>query len=186
MNLRKNALTAIGAMALLAATAVPALAGTTAADSAQGTGTVKIAPGALTVSVTSANFGQFDYQFAQRTVGPQSIVITSEDLTGDGNGWQVNTTVSDFIGQDAGTDYEIPFSNLTLASGAISTLAGDADTSAMTVTYPAANPKLTWSAPADSGEGRYDLTVAATLLIPAGQRVDTYVATVEVEIFNAP
>lgn len=130
---------------------------------------------------------------AQSSTG--TMVLTADDSSGSGAGWNVTVQSSDFVysGSNGGTN--IPAVNFTVTSASAATsTAGEA-------VSPIGGPKvpLTFTTPASLdvarktlqaeltfGEGTYTQSLGASLALPAAARVGTYTGTMTVTISAGP
>ena len=161
---------------------------------AANTVTQTINAGTRSASVADVALGAVTYSHsAQSSTG--TLVLTADDSTGSGAGWNVTVQSSAFVysGTFSGTDIPAASFVLTSASGATST-AGEA-------VDPVGGPKLpvttvppvaldtarkTIQALATFGEGTYTQNLGVSLAIPAQARVGTYTGTLTVTISAGP
>lgn len=175
--------------ALTAITITPALAADTVSVGVTSAGT-------LTASYADKALAGVTYSLADQTTASEDLTLTAADGTGTGAGWNVTVISSDFLysGANAGTD--IPAANFVFGtpgtptavgtdSQAVSATAGEGPEAvgtggAMNVT------REVIQASAGFGQGTYEQTVGATLLVPAKSRVGTYTGTLTTTITSGP
>ena len=180
---------ALGAAALLVATvAGPGFAADTITQTITGSG--------LTASVADLTLTSVAYQNAAHNV-TGTMVLTADDSTGTGAGWNVTILVSDFewVGTANG-GIDIPAANFALTSAAAPTLVAGQVVSATAATGPQVPPtspvgslssaRKTLSATAAYGSGTYTQSLGVTLTIPAQSRVGVYTGTLTTTITAAP
>lgn len=179
----------LGASALLVATlAGPVFAANTVTLAITGSG--------LTASVADLTLTSVAYQNAAHSV-TGTMVLTADDSTGSGAGWNVTIESSAFVWvgtANGGTD--IPASDFALtAAAAPSLVAGQAISVALSTgpqvppTSPLGtldSPRKTLVATAAYGAGTYTQSLGVTLTIPAQSRVGTYTGTLTTTITSAP
>jgi hypothetical protein len=179
----------LGTGALLVATlAAPVLGADTVTQAITGSG--------LTASVADVTLGSAAYQNAAHNV-TGSMVLTVDDSTGSGAGWNVTIMSSDFIWvgtANGGTD--IPAAKFALTTAAAPTLvAGQAVNVALSTgpQVPPTSPLGTLDsarkvlvATAAYGAGTYTQALGVTLTIPAQSRVGVYTGTLTTTITSAP
>jgi hypothetical protein len=125
------------------------------------------------------------------------MLLTADDSTGSGAGWNVTIQVSSFVWvgtANGGTD--IPASAFALTTAAAPTfVAGQAIGLALSTgpqvppTSPLGSlstPRKTLVATAAYGAGTYTQALGVTLTIPAMSRVGTYTGTLTTTITSAP
>lgn len=143
--------------------------------------------GELVVSIGAADFADVPYDFAAQTTNAD-IVVHVEDNTGTASGWNV-TILGDAVFTSADTTSTIPIGNLTMATGTPVSVEGQDVTD---ITAPGAASGVTTtaqpiaSAPAESGQGVYDITYPSSLVVPGGTQVGEYNATLTVSITSGP
>jgi hypothetical protein len=185
MNLRNRFIATVGATALLATTVL-----TGVAQSANDTASVVInAQGTPTfsVAITASDFAPLTYNFIDQSTSG-TVKVTTSDTRGTAAGWNVQLNASNFDG--AGTTDEIAVDpNLAFTSGSITQTAGTSGIAgqARTLLAPVTTADQTlWVAGAGSGDGIYDLDLAASLNVPGGTLVDTYTSTLTVTLASGP
>jgi hypothetical protein len=125
------------------------------------------------------------------------MVLTVDDSTGSGAGWNVTIQASDFVWvgtANGGTD--IPASAFSLTSASAPTaIAGQAVSVALSTgpqvppTSPIGtldSPRKTLVATAAYGAGTYSQDLGVTLTIPPQSRVGVYTGTLTTTITSAP
>jgi hypothetical protein len=186
---RKRAAVGLGATAVLLATmAAPAFASDTVTQAITGNG--------LTASVADLTMSSVAYQNGAHDV-TGSMLLTADDSTGSGAGWNVTIQSSDFVWvgtANGGTD--IPASKFALTTAAAPTkIAGQAVSVALSTgpqvppTSPIGTldtPRKTLVATAAYGAGTYTQALGVTLTIPAQSRVGIYTGTLTTTITSAP
>jgi len=162
--------------------------------SAANTVTQTINAGTRTSSIADLTLGAVSYSHsAQSSTG--TMVLTADDSSGSGAGWNVTVLSSDFVysGVNGGTDIPAASFSVTSASGATST-AGEAVDATGGPKVPAAfsapatldSARKTLQADATFGEGTYTQDLGVSLGIPAQSRVGTYTGTMTVTISAGP
>ena len=187
--LQRRVALALGAGALLVAT----VAGPAAATD---TVTLAITGSGLTASVADLTFTSVPYQNASHNVSG-SMLLTADDSTGSGAGWNVTIISSAFIWvgtANGGTN--IPAANFALTSAAAPTMIAGQVVSVAASTGPQVPPtspfgtldtaRKTLVATAAYGQGTYSQALGVTLTIPAMSRVGTYTGTLTTTITSAP
>ena len=171
--------------AMLASTiAGPAFAADTVVLAITGSG--------LTASVADLTLTSVAYQNVSGT-----MVLTADDSTGTGAGWNVTVVASAFVWvgtANGGTN--IPAVNFALTSAAAPALVAGQVVSATAATGPQVPPlsplgtlnsaRKTLSATAAYGAGTYTQDLGVTLTIPAQSRVGVYTGTITTTITSAP
>jgi hypothetical protein len=189
ISIRRRVALGVGASALLVATVSgPALAANSVTLAITGSG--------LTASVADLTLPSVAYQNNAHTV-TGSMLMTADDSTGSGAGWNVTVESSDFawVGTaNGGTD--IPASDFVLTSAAPPVLiAGQVVDVALSTgpqvppTSPLGtldSPRKTLVATAAYGAGTYSQALGVSLTIPAQSRVGTYTGTLTTTITSAP
>jgi hypothetical protein len=189
ISVRRHLALGIGlSAALFAVAAAPAFAADTVTQVITGSG--------LTASVADLTLPSVAYQNAAHNV-TGSMLLTADDSTGSGAGWNVTIQVSPFVWvgtANGGSD--IPASAFALTTAAAPTLvAGQALSAALstgpqvppTSPFGALNvPRKTLVATAAYGAGTYTQALGVTLTIPAMSRVGTYTGTLTTTITSAP
>jgi hypothetical protein len=183
---------------LVAGLAAGALFVATTAGSAAAANTVTqaITGSGLTASVADLTLASVAYQNAAHDV-TGTMVLTADDSTGSGAGWNVTIQSSAFawVGTANG-GIDIPAARLALTSAAAPTLvAGQAVSVALSTgpqvppTSPLGTldtPRKTLVATAAYGAGTYTQALGVTLTIPAQSRVGVYTGTLTTTITSAP
>lgn len=180
--------TAIGAAGLLLTMAGSAMAADTVTLAVTGSG--------LTASVSDLTLTSVAYQNTAHAV-TGSMLLTADDSTGTGAGWNVTIQTSDFIWVGtANGGIDIPAARFALTSAAAPTLVAGQVVGAAAATGPQVpptspigtldTPRKTLSATAAYGSGTYTQALGVTLSIPAMSRVGTYTATLTTTITSAP
>lgn len=186
---RRRLLLALGSSAMLLATAGgAALAANTVTQAITGSG--------LTASVADLTLLSVAYENAAHDV-TGTMVLTVDDSTGSGAGWNVTIQASDFVWvgtANGGTD--IPASAFSLTSASAPTaIAGQAVSVALSTgpqvppTSPIGtldSPRKTLVATAAYGAGTYSQDLGVTLTIPPQSRVGVYTGTLTTTITSAP
>jgi hypothetical protein len=179
----------LGVSALLVATiAGPASAADSITHAITGSG--------LTASVADLTIASAAYQNAAHNV-TGTMVLTADDSTGYGAGWNVTIESSAFMWVGtANGGINIPASNFALTSAAAPTMiAGQAISVALSTgpqvppTSPLGTldtPRKTLVATAAYGAGTYTQALGVTLTIPAMSRVGIYTGTLTTTITSAP
>lgn len=180
---------ALGVGALLLATvAGPAFAADRVILAITGSG--------LTASVADLTLTSVPYQNAAHAVSG-TMVLTADDSTGSGAGWNVTIISSAFVWvgtANGGTD--IPAADFALTSAAAPSMIAGQVVSVAASTGPQVPPtsplgtldsaRKTLVATAAYGQGTYTQALGVTLTIPAMSRVGTYTATLTTTITSAP
>ena len=179
----------LGLGALLVATiAGPASAADSITQAITGSG--------LTASVADLTLASAAYQNAAHNV-TGTMVLTADDSTGSGAGWNVTIESSAFMWVGtANGGINIPASNFALTSAAApAMIAGQAISVALSTgpqvppTSPLGTldtPRKTLVATAAYGAGTYTQALGVTLTIPAMSRVGIYTGTLTTTITSAP
>jgi hypothetical protein len=150
----------------------------------------------LTASVADLTLASAAYQNAAHNV-TGTMVLTADDSTGSGAGWNVTIESSAFMWVGtANGGINIPASNFALTSAAApAMIAGQAISVALSTgpqvppTSPLGTldtPRKTLVATAAYGAGTYTQTLGVTLTIPAMSRVGIYTGTLTTTITSAP
>ena len=180
---------AVGAGVLLLATAAgPVFAADTVILAITGSG--------LTASVADLTLNSAPYQNAAHNVSG-TMVLTADDSTGSGAGWNVTIISSAFVWvgtANGGTN--IPAANFALTSAAAPSMVAGQVVSVAASTGPQVPPtspfgtldtaRKTLVATAAYGQGTYTQALGVTLTIPAMSRVGTYTGTLTTTITSAP
>ena len=150
----------------------------------------------LTASVADLTLASTAYQNAAHNV-TGTMVLTADDSTGSGAGWNVTIESSAFtwVGTANG-GINIPAANFALTSAAApAMIAGQAISVALSTgpqvppTSPLGTldtPRKTLVATAAYGAGTYTQALGVTLTIPAMSRVGVYTGTLTTTITSAP
>jgi hypothetical protein len=150
----------------------------------------------LTASVADLTLASAAYQNAAHNV-TGTMVLTADDSTGSGAGWNVTIQSSAFtwVGTANG-GINIPAANFALTSAAApAMIAGQAISVALSTgpqvppTSPLGTldtPRKTLVATAAYGAGTYTQALGVTLTIPAMSRVGIYTGTLTTTITSAP
>ena len=173
---------------LVAALAGPAFAADTITQAITGSG--------LTASVGDVTLTSVAYQNAAHAV-VGTMVLTADDSTGSGAGWNVTIVSSDFVWVGtANGGFDIPAANLSLSSAAAPVMVAGQVVSVAAATGPQVPPtsplgtldapRKTISATAAYGAGTYTQGLGITLAIPAMSRVGVYTGTLTTTITSAP
>ena len=189
ISIRRRLTLGIISCTLLAATlAGPAAAADTVSLAITGSG--------LTASVANLTLTSVAYQNAAHTVSG-SMVLTADDSTGSGAGWNVTIISSAFVWvgtANGGTD--IPAANFVLTSAAAPTMIAGQVVSVAASTGPQVPPtspfgtldtaRKTLVATAAYGQGTYSQALGVSLTIPSMSRVGVYTGTLTTTITSAP
>jgi len=173
---------------LVAALAGPAFAADTITQAITGSG--------LTASVGDVTLTSVAYQNAAHAV-VGTMVLTADDSTGSGAGWNVTIVSSDFVWVGtANGGFDIPAANLSLSSAAAPVMIAGQVVSVAAATGPQVPPtsplgtldtaRKTLSATAAYGSGTYTQGLGITLAIPAMSRVGVYTGTLTTTMTSAP
>jgi hypothetical protein len=173
---------------LVAALAGPAFAADTITQAITGSG--------LTASVGDVTLTSVAYQNAAHAV-VGTMVLTADDSTGSGAGWNVTIVSSDFVWVGtANGGFDIPAANLSLSSAAVPVMIAGQVVGVAAATGPQVPPtsplgtldsaRKTVSATAAYGSGTYTQGLGITLAIPAMSRVGVYTGTLTTTITSAP
>jgi hypothetical protein len=173
---------------LVAASAAPALAADTVTLAITGSG--------LTASVADLTLPSVAYQNAAHDV-TGTMVLTADDSTGSGAGWNVTIQSSAFVWVGtANGGIDIPAVKFALTSAAAPAVTAGQAISLAAATGPQVpptsplgtldTPRKTLAATAAYGAGTYTQTLGVTLTIPAMSRVGTYTGTLTTTITSAP
>ena len=179
----------ISASALLLATvAGPVLGVDTITQNITGSG--------LTASVADLSLVDAAYQNTAHAV-TGTMVLTADDSTGSGAGWNVTILSSDFdwVGIAAGGQ-DIPAAALALTSAAAPVMVSGQVVGVAAATGPQVPPVSPFGslavarkvlvATAAYGSGSYTQALGVTLTIPAMSRVGSYTGTLTTTITSAP
>ncbi len=186
---RRRLALGIGSAALLVGLlASPAFAANTVTLAITGSG--------LTASVADLTLTSVAYQNNAHDV-TGSMLLTADDSTGSGAGWNVTILASNFVWVGtANGGIDIPASDFALTSAAAPTkIAGQAVSVALSTgpQVPPTSPLGTLDAArkvlvatAAYGAGTYTQALGVTLSVPAQSRVGTYTGTLTTTITSAP
>ena len=189
ISIRRRLALGMGASAMLvAATAGPALGANEITQAITGSG--------LTASVADLTLPSVVYQNAAHTV-TGTMILTADDSTGSGAGWNVTIQSSDFLWVGtANGGIDIPAIKFALTSAAAPTLVAGQIISVAAATGPQVpptspigtlnTPRKTLAATAAYGAGTYTQSLGVTLTIPAQSRVGVYTGTLTTTITSAP
>lgn len=163
---------------------------------AANTVTLAITGSGLTASVGDLTIPSVAYQNAAHAV-TGSMLLTVDDSTGSGAGWNVTIQSSAFIWvgtANGGTD--IPASDFAITSAAAPTMIAGQVVSVALSTGPQVpptsplgsldSPRQTLVATAAYGAGTYSQALGVTLTVPAQSRVGVYTGTLTTTITSAP
>jgi hypothetical protein len=150
----------------------------------------------LTASVADLTLTSVPYQNAAHDV-TGSMVLTADDSTGTGAGWNVTIQASAFVWVGtANGGINIPAANFALTAAAAPALVAGQAVSATAATGPQVPPtsplgtldsaRKTLCATAAYGAGTYTQALGVTLTIPAMSRVGVYTGTLTTTITSAP
>lgn len=176
------------ALATIASAAIVLPAG------AVNTVTQTVNAGTRSASIADASLGAVSYSHSAQT-SPGTLVLTADDSSGSGAGWNVTVQTSAFVysGSFGGTNIPAASFSLTSASGATSTAGEAVDGTGgpkvpSTLTPPVGldTARKTLQADATYGEGTYTQNLGVSLSIPAQSRVGTYTGTLTVTIAAGP
>lgn len=119
----------------------------------------------------------------QDTTGAFAITITDNRFTQQG--WEFSISADDFLGEDTGR--RLGIENFFVNSGEVVALSANAGAMpvASDFTMTEIPQRLIYAAPG-TGSGRYQLSVAGTVTIPANTVADTYQTTIEISLDAAP
>ena len=180
---------ALGAGALLVAT----FGGSAFAAN---TVTLAITGSGLTASVADLALTSVAYQNAAHDV-TGTMVLTADDSTGSGAGWNVTIQSSAFVWVGtANGGIDLPAANFALTSAAAPAMIAGQAVGVAASTGPQVPPtsplgtldtaRKTLVATAAYGAGTYTQALGVTLTIPAMSRVGTYTGTLTTTITSAP
>lgn len=156
--------------------------------------TQTINAGTRAASIADVSLGAVSYSHSSQS-STGTLVLTADDSSGSGAGWNVTVQTSDFVysGSFGGTDIAAANLSLTSASGATSTAGEAVDVTGGPKTPAALVPPValdtarkTLQADATYGEGTYTQDLGVSLIIPAQSRVGTYTATMTVTVTAGP
>ena len=180
MRLRHSIAGAAIAAAVLATTALGGVAQNSSTSS------VTIGSGAFTTSISANNFANLPYSLNDQTARGGKLNVLVNDQTGDGDGWQISLTTTDFIGLTRPAQV-IPYNNLTI-TGYVITIAVDGSQPVSLAEMPIVQTEtvVTWSANPGFGQGAYFLDITADLLIPGRTSSQTYTSTATLAVVTGP
>jgi hypothetical protein len=179
----------LSAAALLVGTlAGPTLAANTVTQAITGSG--------LTASVADLTLTSVAYQNNAHDV-TGTMVLTADDSTGSGAGWNVTIQSSAFVWVGtANGGADIPAARFALTSAAAPTMISGQAVSVAASTGPQVPPTSPYGsldtarkvlvATAAYGAGAYSQDLGVTLTIPAQSRVGVYTGTLTTTITSAP
>lgn len=189
ISIRRRLALGMGASAMLvAATAGPALGANEITQAITGSG--------LTASVADLTLPSVAYQNGAHNV-TGTMILTADDSTGSGAGWNVTIQSSDFswVGTANG-GIDIPAIKFALTSAAAPALVAGQAIGVAAATGPQVpptspigtlnTPRKTLVATAAYGAGTYTQSLGVTLTIPAQSRVGVYTGTLTTTITSAP
>lgn len=185
---RRLAPALVGGALLLATFGGPAMAADTVTLAITGSG--------LTASVADLTLTSAPYQNAAHNVSG-TMVLTADDSTGSGAGWNVTIISSAFVWVGtANGGFNIPAANFALTSAAAPAMIAGQVVSVAASTGPQVPPlspigtldsaRKTLVATAAYGQGTYSQALGVTLTIPAMSRVGSYTGTITTTITSAP
>ncbi len=189
ISIRRRIALGTGASAMLvAAMAGPALGANEITQAITGSG--------LTASVADLTLPSVAYQNGAHAV-TGTMILTADDSTGSGAGWNVTIQSSDFMWVGtANGGIDIPAIRFALTSAAAPTLIAGQIIGVAAATGPQVpptspigtldTPRKTLSATAAYGAGTYSQSLGVTLTIPAQSRVGVYTGTLTTTITSAP
>jgi hypothetical protein len=177
-----------GAAVLVAAVAAPAFGANTLIQAITGSG--------LTASVADVTLTSVAYQNDAHDV-TGSMVLTADDSTGSGAGWNVTIVSSNLVWVGtANGGIDIPANKLALSSADAPVLVAGQAVSVALSTGPQVPPtsplgtldaaRKVLVATAAYGKGTYTQALGITLTIPAQSRVGVYTGTLTTTITSAP
>jgi hypothetical protein len=186
--LRRVAVGIGGAALLVATVAGPAFAANTLVQAITGSG--------LTASIADVTLTSVAYQNSAHDV-TGSMVLTADDSTGSGAGWNVTIVSSDLVWVGtANGGIDIPANKLALSTADAPVLVAGQAVSVALSTGPQVPPtsplgtldsaRKVLVATAAYGKGTYTQALGITLTIPAQSRVGVYTGTLTTTITSAP
>jgi hypothetical protein len=175
----------VGAAGLMLATATPALADNTVVQEVTGASRTASVADLTLAPVTTAHTSQ---------TNTGTMVLTADDSTGSGAGWNVTIQSSAFVYSGSNGGSNIPAANFALTSAAApSRVAGQAIDATGGPKVPDTSPvgtldtaRKTVQANANFGQGTYTQNLGVSLIIPAESRVGTYTGTLTTTISSGP
>jgi hypothetical protein len=180
------------ASALIAAAAVSIVVSMPV--SAANTVTQTINAGTRSASIANLTLSAVSYSHSAQT-SSGTMVLTADDSSGSGAGWNVTVQGSDFVytGSNGGTDIPAANFSVTAASAATSTAGQTVDgtggpkvPAAFSAPATLDSARKTLQANANYGQGTYTQNLSVSLAIPAQSRVGTYTGTMTVTISSGP
>jgi len=186
MNLRKKIFTTAAAIALTASTV---FTGTGSAQAITDTSSITIGAGTFTVSFSASDFADLPYSLVDQYSRGGQINLIVNDQTGDGGGWTVTLTLTDFVGQTRPGVSDIPSENLEIRGYTITPVTDGSQPVSEANMTPATSetaPQLVWTANPGYGAGAYNLNMTADLLVPGRTQAQTYTSTGTVQIVAGP
>jgi X-Pro dipeptidyl-peptidase len=147
--------------------------------------------GALTASIADLTLTAATYSHSNQD-SSGTMVLTADDSTGTGDGWNVTVQSSAFVysGTNGGTN--IPAANFLLTSAATpvqtagQAVDGTDGPKAVTTSGTLDVARETIDANANFGQGTYTQDLGVTLTIPGQSRAGTYTGTMTVTIAAGP
>ncbi len=180
-RLKKAAIGMSLAAMLAVGAAVPALADDTV--------TGEINAGIRTAIIADLDLDAVDYSHADQNI-LDTMVLTVDDSTGTGDGWNVTVQAGDFeLDGDVGTTNDIAASNFVLDSNAIPVMtagqainvtAGNGPEVGLAVTGSLDAARKVIFAGIGYGQGTYTQNLGVTLTVPGYSRAGTYTSTLVV------
>jgi hypothetical protein len=177
---------------ILSSSALAAAAIAGSAFAADGV-TATVTAGTKTASVADLALPAADYAHTDQT-NAGTMVLTADDSTGSGAGWNVTIQSSAFVYSGANAGADIPAANFSLSSaGTPVATAGQAVDATDGPMVPTTSPvgtldtaRKTLQADAAFGQGTYTQDLGVALTIPADSRAGTYTGTLTTTIAAAP
>lgn len=188
--MKLRAFASIGAAAMMFASVATGYAVEAPRASDQATVDIVVtSAGVLSVTVTETEtFDDIAYSFDdQKVEGDLTVQVT--DQRGTAAGWTFNLRGSDFTGSRSGPGDSFPISGLSLVHTSTTPLAGNPSTKGIAgYDIPSVNAtgNQIVSASTGFGNGQYDVLFDGTLVVPGDTLVDSYTATIVVEVPSAP
>jgi hypothetical protein len=182
MKLRRTIFASAIATAILASAALTGMAQNSATSS------VTIGGGSFTASISASNFATLPYSLTDQTARNGNVTVTVSDQTGDAAGWTVTVDISDFIGNTRPAEF-IASENLNITTFTIDVAADGSQPVSlpnMTPVTGETDPELNWTANPGFGQGAYNLTLVADLLVPGRTTAQTYTSTGTLAIVTGP
>mgnify|MGYP000504075000 CR=1 FL=1 len=162
--------------------------------SAANTITQTVNAGTRSASIADLSLGAVSYSHSAQT-STGTMVLTADDSSGTGGGWNVTVLGSDFVYSGPNGGANIPAANFSITSAPAATATAGEPVNVV------GGPKvpLTFSAPATLdvarkvlqaeltfGEGTYTQNLGVSLSIPAQSRAGTFTGTMTVTIGAGP